>query len=72
MLGKTAVESTVDKSLPESDPFFDIFQEEALEVSLKHDVLVRNLIYVLVLAQNLYLFRGNSFSTHASLPFLDG
>ena len=72
MLGKTAVESTVDKSLPESDPFFDIFQAEALEVSLKHDVLVRNLIYVLVLAQNLYLLLGKSFPAHAGPPFLDG
>lgn len=48
MLGKTAVESTVDKSLSQSDSFFDVFQAEALEVGLEHYVLVRDLVHILV------------------------
>ena len=63
------VESAVDESLPESDSFFDIFQAEALEIGLKHYVLVRDLMHVLVPAQNLYLFLGESFLAHIGPHF---
>ena len=42
------VKSTVDKSLSQSDSFFDVFQAEALEVGLEHYVLVRDLVHILV------------------------
>ena len=66
------VESAVDESLPESDSFFDIFQAEALEIGLEHYVLVRDLMHVLVPAQNLYLLLGESFLAHSGPPFPDG
>ena len=66
------VESAVDESLPESDSFSDIFQAEALEVGLEHYVLVCDLMYVLVPAQNLYLLLGESFLAHSFPPFPDG